>query len=60
LVKVSADHQPVPPAAIPSMPFQPIGLDELTITPYVDDNGTGHARRFPSERWVSNWLPNRP
>ena len=46
VVKVSADHQPVPPAAIPGMPFRPIEFDELTVTPYVDDNGTRPRQAF--------------
>jgi hypothetical protein len=46
VVKVSADHQPVPPAAIPGMPFRPIEFDELTVTPYVDDNGSRPRQAF--------------
>ena len=46
VVKVSADHQPVPPAAIPGMPFRPIEFDELTVTPYVDENGNKPRQAF--------------
>jgi hypothetical protein len=46
VVKISADQQPVPPAAIPGMPFQPIEFDELTVTPYVDDNGSRPRQAF--------------
>ena len=46
VVKVSADHQPVPPPAIAGMPFRPIEFDELTVTPYVDDNGSRARQAF--------------
>ena len=28
------------------MPFRPIEFDELTVTPYVDDNGTRPRQAF--------------
>ncbi len=37
-VKVSADHSPVPPDALPGLPFRPVEFDGLTVTPYVDTN----------------------
>ena len=46
VVKVSADHQPVPPPASPGMPFRPIEFDALTVTPYVDDNGSKPRQAF--------------
>jgi hypothetical protein len=46
VVKISADHQPVPPAATPGMPFRPVEFDELTVTPYVDDNGSRPRQAF--------------
>ncbi|GAA2571883.1 plasmid replication, integration and excision activator [Pseudonocardia hydrocarbonoxydans] len=42
-VKISAPHQPVPPEAIPGMPFRPVEFDGLTVTPYLNENG-GRAR----------------
>jgi hypothetical protein len=42
-VKISASHQPVPPEAMPGVPFRPVEFDGLTVTPYVNDNG-GRAR----------------
>ena len=32
-VKVSADHQPVPPEKLPGFPFPPVEFEGLTITP---------------------------
>jgi hypothetical protein len=46
VVKISADQQPVPPPAIPGMPFRPVEFDELTVTPYVDDNGSRPRQAF--------------
>jgi hypothetical protein len=36
-VKVAATHQPVPPEAMPGLPFRPVEFEGLTITPYLDD-----------------------
>ncbi|WP_299736911.1 plasmid replication, integration and excision activator [Pseudonocardia sp. 73-21] len=36
-VKISAPHQPVPPEAMPGMPFRPVEFEGLTVTPYLDD-----------------------
>lgn len=38
-VKISADHQPVPPDEVPGQPFRPVEFEGLTVTPYVDTNG---------------------
>jgi hypothetical protein len=38
VVKVMAEHQPVPPATLPGLPFRPVVFDGLTATPYVDTN----------------------
>lgn len=39
VVKLIARHQPVPPANKTGMPFTPVRLAGLTLTPWVDDNG---------------------
>ena len=36
-VKITAEHQPVPPEAPAGMPFRPVEFEGLTVTPYVDD-----------------------
>jgi hypothetical protein len=46
VVKVSADQQPVPPAASPGSPFRPVEFLELTVTPYVDENGGRPRQAF--------------
>ena len=38
-VKIAADHQPMPPEALPGLPFRPVEFEGLTVTPYVDTNG---------------------
>lgn len=38
-VKVTADHQPVPPAKLAGFPFAPVEFDGLTITPYANNKG---------------------
>ena len=38
-VKISADHQPVPPAKLAGFPFAPVEFDGLTITPYANNKG---------------------
>jgi hypothetical protein len=38
-VKISADHQPVPPEKLPGFPFPPAEFDGLTITPYANNKG---------------------
>ncbi|KPM52907.1 plasmid replication, integration and excision activator [Frankia sp. R43] len=37
-VKISAEHQPVPPEAMPGTPFRPVEFDGLTVTAYVDQS----------------------
>jgi hypothetical protein len=36
-VKVSAEHQPVPPKAMPGLPFRPVAFEGLTVTPYISE-----------------------
>lgn len=44
-VKIVAKVQPVlPPAPVPQMPFIPVELDGLTVTPYVAETATGRSR----------------
>ncbi|MEV4891513.1 plasmid replication, integration and excision activator [Nonomuraea sp. NPDC055795] len=38
-VKVLAPVQPVPPPAMPGLPFTPVRFDHITVTPYVNGNG---------------------
>jgi hypothetical protein len=37
-VKIAAEHQPVPPALAPGMPFRPVEFDDLVAVAYVDTN----------------------
>jgi hypothetical protein len=37
-VKVAAEHQPVPPAAVDGSPFVQVEFEGLTVTPYVDES----------------------
>ena len=46
VVKIAADHQPVPPEEIPGLPFRPVVFDGLTATPWVDTN-----RQRPRLAW---------
>ncbi|SFM58521.1 hypothetical protein SAMN05216207_1001199 [Pseudonocardia ammonioxydans] len=39
-VKIAATHQPVPPEAAAGVPFRPVEFDGLTVTPYVQENGS--------------------
>ena len=59
VVKVSADQQPVPPAATQGMPFRPIEFEELTVTPYVDEN-SGRPRQAFSFRALGIKAPAKP
>lgn len=43
-VKISADVQPVPPAAVEGVPVRPVHLDGLTVTPYQKEVGNGRQR----------------
>ncbi|MGH3832922.1 MAG: plasmid replication, integration and excision activator [Pseudonocardiaceae bacterium] len=38
-VKVTAPHQPVPPAKTPGFPYAPAEFEGLTITPYANAKG---------------------
>jgi hypothetical protein len=38
VVKVSADHCPVPPAMMPGFPFRKVEFEDLTLTPYLDES----------------------
>jgi hypothetical protein len=38
-VKITAPHQPVPPAKTPGFPYAPAEFDGLTLTPYANARG---------------------
>ncbi len=38
-VKIGAKVQPVPPEALPGLPFRPVVFEGLTALPYIDDGG---------------------
>ena len=38
-VKIAAPHQPIPPEAVPGIPFRPVEFEGLTVTPYVNESG---------------------
>lgn len=38
-VKITADHQPVPPEKIAGFPFAPVEFTAMTITPYANNKG---------------------
>ena len=38
-VKITADHQPVPPVKLTGFPFAPVEFENLTITPYANNKG---------------------
>ena len=38
-VKLAARVQPVPPEALPGLPFRPVVFQGLTALPYIDDAG---------------------
>jgi hypothetical protein len=37
-VKIAAEVQPVPPEALPGLPFRPVEFEGLEVTPYLDSN----------------------
>ncbi|MCC5580672.1 plasmid replication, integration and excision activator [Microtetraspora sp. AC03309] len=37
-VKILSGVQPVPPAAVPGVPFTPVEFDGVNVTPYVNSN----------------------
>lgn len=39
-VKIAAEVQPVPPEQLQGLPFRPVEFDGLTVTPWLDDNGS--------------------
>lgn len=39
-VKIPAEVQPVPPEALPGLPFRPVEFDGLEVTAWLDDNGS--------------------
>jgi hypothetical protein len=38
-VKITADHQPVPPAKLQGFPFAPVEFEGLKLTPYANNKG---------------------
>lgn len=38
VVKIAAEHQPVPPEKAAGVPFRPVEFDGLTATPYIDES----------------------
>ncbi|MDA8369900.1 MAG: plasmid replication, integration and excision activator [Nocardiopsaceae bacterium] len=38
-VKVAADVCPVLPDEVPGLPFRPVEFEQMSVMPYVDDNG---------------------
>ena len=45
-VKIAAKVQPVPPDALPGLPFRPVVFQGLSALPYIDD-----ARKFSRIVW---------
>ncbi len=43
-VNIAAKHQPVPPSALPGLPFRPVEFEGLTVTPYVSDSNGSRPR----------------
>ncbi|MGI5490970.1 plasmid replication, integration and excision activator [Microtetraspora malaysiensis] len=37
-VKILSAVQPIPPAAVPGVPFTPVEFDGVSVTPYVNSN----------------------
>ncbi len=58
-VKIAAEFQPIPPDALPNLPFRPVEFDGLTVTPYVDDNGQRPRQAF-SIRATGMHAPGKP
>lgn len=38
-VKLIGSVQPVPPPTMPGLPFTPVAFDQMTVTPYVNQQG---------------------
>lgn len=45
-VKIAAEVQPVPPAAVAGMPFRPVEFEDLVVTPWIDS-----SRERPRIAW---------
>lgn len=58
-VKIAAPHVPVPPEALPGLPFRPVEFDGLTITPYIDTNGSRPKQAY-SYRATGMHAPAKP
>jgi hypothetical protein len=43
-VKIASPVQPVPPAPVEGLPFRPVELDGLVVTPYVATTANGRGR----------------
>lgn len=60
-VKVTADHQPVPPAKIAGFPYAPVEFDRLTITPYANNKGRiAHSFRASGMRAPAGAARGKP
>lgn len=57
-VTLLAKVQPVPPEALPGLPFRPVEFDGLTVTPYVAE-GNGRPRVAYSLRASGMRAPGR-
>ena len=38
-MKIAAKVQPVPPEALPGLPFRPVVFEGLSALPYIEDSG---------------------
>ncbi|WP_041938979.1 MULTISPECIES: hypothetical protein [Frankia] len=45
-VKITGEVQPVPPEVMPGTPFRPVVFEGLTVTPWVDTNGSRPRQGF--------------
>jgi hypothetical protein len=43
-VKIASSVQPVPPESLAGLPFRPVELEGLTVTPYLKESGQARAR----------------
>jgi hypothetical protein len=61
-VKIGASHQPVPPEAMPGVPFRPVEFEGLTVTPYLDDkrNRVAYSFRASGMRAPHSGATTRP
>lgn len=58
-IKIAAQVQPVPPAAMENAPLRPVYLEGLTVTPYIKETGNGRARVAYSLRATGLAEPRR-